>query len=86
VPRPLADAESVVEEDSEPEADKLAVGEALLQDEGLCDRERVVHWLTVRLWVSVLLRVREARADAVLRWPSAAAPPVALGLPVPQPL
>ena len=34
----------------------------------------------------LLLRVREARAEAVLRWPSAAAPPVALALPEPHPL
>ena len=43
VPGPLADAEGVAEEDSEPEAEKLAVGEAQLQDEGLGDRERVTH-------------------------------------------
>ena len=71
----------MAEEGSEPEADRLAEGEAQLQAEGLCDAERVAHWLAVRLCVSLLLRVREARADAVLRWPSAAAPPVALGLP-----
>ena len=38
------------------------------------------------LWAPLPLRVPVARADAVPRKPSAAAPPVALTLPVPQPL
>jgi hypothetical protein len=86
VPHPLTDTEGVVEEDSEPEAEKLAVGVTQLLEEGLCDTERVRQWLAVALLAPELLRVPEVVAEAVPRKPSAAAPPVALGLPVTLPL
>jgi hypothetical protein len=67
VPHPLTDTEGVVEEDSEPEAEKLAVGVIQLLDEGLCDTERVEHWLAVALLAPELLRVPEVVAEAVPR-------------------
>ena len=72
----------MTEEDSEAEPDTLGVGETLLLDEGLCDTERVGHWLAVALLAPELLRVPEVVAEAVPRKPSATAPPVTLGLPV----
>ena len=54
-----------MEVDSEPEADELAVGEAQLLGEGLCDSEREAHWLAVL--APVLLRVPTICAEAVLR-------------------
>ena len=86
VPRPLADTEGVVEADCEPEAKTLAVREAQLLGEALLDTECVAHWVAVKLLAPVLLRVPEGLAVAVPRWPSAAAPPVALGLSVTLPL
>ncbi len=59
-----------MEGEGESKADALAQGEARL----------------VLLWVPLPLLVPETRADAVPRKPRAAAPPVALGLPVPPPL
>ena len=86
MPHPLTDTEGVTEEDSESEPDTLGVGETLPLDEGLCETERVGHWLAVALLAPELLGVLEVVAEAVPRKPSAAAPPVALGLPVTLPL
>ena len=82
MPHPLTDTEGVMEGDREPEPEKLAVGVVQLLDEGLCDTERVRQWVAVALLAPELLRVPEVVAEAVPRWPSAAAPPVALGLSV----
>jgi hypothetical protein len=86
VPYPLTDTEDVTEEDSEPEPEQLTVAVTLLLKEGLCDTERVGQWLVVALLAPELLRVLEVVAEAVPRKPSAAAPPVALGLSVTLPL
>jgi hypothetical protein len=62
----------------------LSVGVALVVE--LCDTERVAQWLIEKLATPLPLREPEGEAEAVPRKPSAAAPPVVLGLPVPHPL
>ena len=54
--------------------------------EAQCVLDRVAHCVTVRLAMLLTLPVKEAVPEAEPRKPSAAAPPEALGLPVPHPL
>ena len=60
------------------EAEGEPKGEELVQRVPDC----VAGWVAVRLALLLPQRVTEGEAEAVPRWPSAAAPPVALGLPV----
>ena len=76
VPHPLKDTEWVGEVEGEPEDEKLALGVP----------DSVAHWDAVRLVTLLPLWAPEGEAEAVPLWPSAAAPPVALRLAVPQPL
>ena len=83
---PLGDTEFVEVTEPEPEDEKLAQRERELLTEGQGEGVCVAQSVALPLWVPLPLRVPEVQADAVPRKPRAAAPPVALTLPVPHPL
>ena len=72
--------------ESEPEDVTLALGEKELLPEGHCEGVCVAQGVALLLCVLLLQCETEGKADAVPRWPRAAAPPVALILEVPHPL
>ena len=63
----LTDTECVLEVESEPELEALAVRETQLLAEEHCDPDRVAHWLAVRLPEPLPLRVPEGVPEAVPR-------------------
>ena len=86
VSHPLEDNEGVGVVDAKPEAVKLVLEEKEPLAEAHCVPDCVAVCISVKLAALLALPLKEAAPEAEPRWPSAAAPPEALGLSLPHAL